>query len=245
MGSPPLATWDLILPASFFAAAAICFADPQWAPSILFTLMAFATIFVKPVISYYTKPATEGLTFALTDALNTITDESNKEAREELFKATAEFFTKLVHSTALTNTLKETLVSSLMDDDLQDAMLNTLQRSLIKATENENFRSTAKDVVKVSFTSALNDETFVRDLMTSIVGALVQASKEEELTKSILDIVTRAVSQALADENFVAELRGAVKDTLQDGELYKAGARGMVSAALGQASDIHKSFRRG
>jgi hypothetical protein len=80
---------------------------------------------------------------------------------------------------------------------------------------------------------ALNDENFVRDLMTSIVSALVQASKEDEITSAILDVVTRAVSQALADETFVQELRGAMKDTLQDGDMYKAGAKGILAAAFG------------
>ena len=100
-------------------------------------------------------------------------------------------------------------------------------------------------VIKKSFTGALSDEEFVRDLMSAIVGAVVQASKEEELTQSILDVVTQAVSQALADENFVSEIRGAVKDTLQDGELYKAGARGVVSAAFGfgkSAKDVGSSY---
>jgi hypothetical protein len=69
--------------------------------------------------------------------------------------------------------------------------------------------------------------------MSSIVGALVQASREEELTSAILDVVTAAVSQALADEKFTREIRGAVKDTLQDGDIYKSGVKGIFSAAFG------------
>jgi hypothetical protein len=65
---------------------------------------------------------------------------------------------------------------------------------------------------------------------------MVQASREEELTQSFLDVVTTAVTKALADEKFVTELRGAITSTLQDGEIYKAGARGMVSAAFGLRS---------
>ncbi|KAL7533960.1 hypothetical protein ACHAWF_004674 [Thalassiosira exigua] len=237
--------WDTIIPASLIAASAICWVDPSVAPSILFALMAVATIFISPVMQYYTRPATEELTHALTDALNTITDERNAEQREKLFNALAELTSEMVQSSALMNTLKKSLVYSLMDDDLHEAALDTLQTALIKASENEGFRSTALDVVKRAFTGALNDEEFVRELMSSIVGAMVQASKEEELTQSVLDVVTRAVSQALANESFVAEIRGAVKDTLQDGEIYKAGARGMVSAAFGQATDFKKSFGKG
>jgi hypothetical protein len=87
--------------------------------------------------------------------------------------------------------------------------------------------------VSQAFTGTLNDEAFVRDLMSSIVGAMVQASREEELTHSFMDVVTTAVTKALADEKFVMELWGAITSTLQDGEIYKAGARGMVSAAFG------------
>ncbi|KAL7541041.1 hypothetical protein ACHAXR_010580 [Thalassiosira sp. AJA248-18] len=215
------------------------------APSIVFGLLAFATVFISPVMQYFTKPATESMTCTITDALTVITDEKNSEQREKLFFALADLISKTVSSKALRNALKESLVSSLMDDDLHDATLNTLQTALIKSSENEGFRSTALDVVKRAFTGALSDEDFVRDLMASIVGAMVQASKEEELTQSILDVVTKAVSQALADEQFVAELRGAIKDTLQDGDIYKAGARGMVSAAFGHATEIQKSFRKG
>lgn len=205
-------SWDVIIPSSLFAASAICYIDPTMAPSIIFALLAFATLFISPVMQYFTKPATQSLTYTLTDALNTITDEGHSEQREKLFFAIADLISKSLQSTALTSALKESLVSSLMDEDV---------------------RSTAQNVVKQSFVGALNDEDFVHDFMTSIVGAIVQASKEEELTQSVLDVVTRAVSQALADESFVKEIRGAVKDTLQDGDIYKAGAKGIVSAGLG------------
>ena len=174
------------------------------------------------------------LTATVTDAINTITDETHDEQTEKLFTAIADLISKSVHSSALTATLKESFVSSLMDDDLHSATLDTLQRSLVKASDNEQLRMTVLDVTKSAFVGALNDDAFVRDLMGSIVSALVQASKEEELTMSLLDVTTRAVSQALADEAFVNEIRGAVKSTLQDGDLYKAGARGVLAAAIGQ-----------
>ena len=219
--------WDIIIPSSLFAASAICWIDPTIAPSIIFALLGFATVNITPVMQYFTKPATEGLTVTITDALNTITSEKHSEQREKLFFALADLISKSVQSTALRTTLKESLLSSLMDDDLHDATLNTLQTALIKASENEGFRSTALHVVKEALVGALRDEDFVRDLMSSIVGAMVQASQEEELTQSVLDVVTRAVSQALADESFVSEIRGAVKDTLQDGDICKAGANGI------------------
>jgi len=236
--------WDVIIPASLFAASAVCLVDPSLAPSIMFALLALATVFVSPVVTYFTKPATAGLTDTITDAINTITDDRYSTQREKLFYAIADLISISVQSEALKKALKESLVSSLMDDDLHDATLNTLQTALLKASENEGFRSTALDVVRSAFTGALNDEDFVRDLMESIVGAMVQASKEEELTQSMLDVVTRAVSQALADEKFVSELRGAVKDTLQDGGIYKAGAKGIMSAAFGFGQTAPETTKR-
>ena len=141
--------------------------------------------------------------------------------------------TQLSSSPALQSTIKQSLLSSLMDEDLHDASLDTIQLSLVKASQNDSFQSATLGLIKQAFTAALNDEAFVGDLMQSIVGAIVQASKEEELTKSVMDVVTLAVSQALNDERFVAELRGAIKDTLQDGDIYKAGAKGMLTAAFG------------
>jgi len=239
------AQWDIIIPSSLFLASAICWLDPSIAPSIIFAILGFSSVYITPVMQYFTKPATQSLTTTLTDALNTIADEKHSEQREKLFSAVSDLLVVTLQSETLTTTLKQSLLASLMDDDLHEATLNTLQTALIKASENEGFRTTALFVVKDAFVGALNDEEFVRDLMSSLVGAIVQASKEEELTQSILDVVTRAVSQALADESFVSEIRGAVKDTLSDGDIYKAGAKGMLSAGLGWGHEIKKSLGAG
>lgn len=169
------------------------------APAILFLLLAFATVFVTPVTLHFTKPATIGLTETLTDALNTIADDEHSDRRDRLFQSIADLISKSLESPALTNTLRESLISSLMHEGLHDAALNTLQRSMVLATENKSFQKTALEVVRVAFTSALNDQLFVRDLMSSVVGALVAASKDEELTQSLLDVITNAVSQALGE----------------------------------------------
>ena len=239
-GTNDSTSWEVLIPGSFFVASAICYVDPSLAPSLLFALLAFGTVFISPMVAFFTKPATEGLTGTVTDAINTITDDRYSEQREKFFDAIALLISKSIQS----NALKAAITESLMDEDLQDATLNTVQMALIKASENEDFRKSSLNIVRLAFVQALNDEEFVRDLMSSIVGALVQASKEEELTTSILDVVTCAVSQALADEKFVNEIRGAVKDTLQDGDIYKAGAKGMISAAFGGATEFQKSFMR-
>lgn len=226
--------YDIIIPGTLFLASALSYQNPQNAPSIAFFILALATIFITPVTKYFTRPATMNFIDTATDAINTITDEQHAEQTEKLFDAIADLISKSVNSSALTAIMKESFVASLMDDDLHEATLDTLQRSLVKASENERMRMTVLDITKRAFVGALNDAEFVRELMESIVSAIVQASKEEELTLSLLDVTTRAVSQALADEAFVHEIRGAVKSTLQDGDLYKAGARGMFAAAFGQ-----------
>lgn len=228
--------YDVLIPGTLFFASALCYQNPQNAASIAFAILALAAIFVAPVTRYFTRPATMNLITTMTDAINTITDEENLEQTEKLFNAIADLISKSVSSSALNATLKESFVASLMDDDLHEATLDTLQLSLVKASENERLRMTVLDVTKSAFVGALNDDDFVRELMASIVSAIVQASKEDELTLSLLEVTTRAVSQALADEAFVKELRGAVKSTLQDGDLYKAGARGVFAAAFGHRS---------
>ena len=228
--------YDVIIPGTLFLASAASYQNPQNAPSIAFAILALTAIFIVPVTKYFTRPATMNFIETMTDAINTITDEKHDVQTEKLFNAIADLISKSVSSSALTATMKESFVASLMDDDLHEATLDTLQLSLVKASENERLRMTVLDVTKRAFVGALNDDVFVRDLMASIVSAIVQASKEDELTLSLLEVTTRAVSQALADEAFVQELRGAVKSTLQDGDLYKAGARGVFAAAFGQRS---------
>ena len=225
--------FDVLIPSTFAAASAVCYLRPELFACVLFLILTLSTIYVQPVVNYFTAPATENLTGALTEAINTITDERNSDKRERLFDAISELINKSVNSAALQGTIKRSLLSSLMDEDLHDASLNTIQLSLVKASQNDSFQNTILSVVKRAFTAALSDEDFVGDLMQGMVGAIVQASKEEELTRSVMDVVTLAVSQALNDERFVAELRGAIKDTLQDGDIYKAGAKGMLTAAFG------------
>ncbi len=229
-GDPP---WDKIIPAIFFAASVVCYVDPTKAPSMFFALLGFTTIFISPVMTFLAAPVTKGLTGTVTASLDAFTADENGPRRERLYESIADLLSTSLHSSTLRDAVRESLVNSLTDESLHDAALNTLQSALIKASENEGLRTAVRLMVRQAFTGALNDEAFVRDLMSSIVGAMVQASREEELTQSFLDVVTTAVTKALADEKFVMELRGAITSTLQDGEIYKAGARGMVSAAFG------------
>jgi hypothetical protein len=226
--------WETIIPASFFAAAAACWYSPEFAPSIAFVILGFGAVFFDSFAAYFTKPAVLGLSVALTDSFQTFAAEENSEQTDRLLDALADSIGRALQSSALTSTIKASIMDTLKDDDLQRATIHTLQSALIKASENEGFRETAMDVTKRAFVGALSNKDYVDELMTSIVSAIVSASQNEELTKSLLGVVTQAVSEALADEDFVSEIRGAVKDCLRDGDLYRAGAKGMISAAFGR-----------
>lgn len=226
--------WDIAIPASFLAASAACWYAPDFAPSVTFALLGFATLFFDSVATYFTKPAATGLSLVLTDSFQTFADEENAEETDRLLNALANSIGRALQSSALTSTVKSSIIDVLKDDDLQAATIYTLQSALIKASENEGFRDTAMDMTKRAFVGALSNEDFVKALMTSIVSAIVSASQEEELTKSIMGVVTQAVSEALADEQFVGEITGAVKECLRDGDFYRASASGMIKAALGR-----------
>lgn len=226
--------WETAVPAALFVSSAVCWYNPQRASSIAFLMIGFTFLFMDSLASYFTKPAAQGLSLSITDALNTFTSEENSEQADQLFKAMTETISKALQSRELVSTLKHSFAEAMKDDDLQRAALDTLQNALVKASENEDFQEIALEITQRAFVAALSNEAFVKDLMTSVVNAIVMASQDEQLTKSILGVVTQAVSEALADEAFTSELRGAVKDTLKDGEIYQAGARGMLSAAFGR-----------
>lgn len=228
--------WETIVPSAWFVAAAVCWYDPQLGFSIAFMMVGFTYLFMDSLATYFTKPAVQGMSAALTDALNTFASEENSEQADLLFDALTETISKALQSHALVSTLKHSFAETLQDDELQQVGIDTLQSALIKASENDEFQETALNVTKKAFIAALSNEAFVKELMESVVNAIVMASQDEQLTKSILGVVTQAVSEALADDDFTSELRGAVKDALRDGDIYRAGATGMISAAFGRPS---------
>jgi len=77
---------------------------------------------------------------------------------------------------------------------------------------------------------ALSDESFINESMQAAVSAIVTASQDEVLRASIMSVVTEAVSDALKDEEFIGEFRGVIKGCLTDGEIYRSGAKGVISA---------------
>ena len=227
--SLPLGT---IIPAFFFASAAVCFCDPAQAPFLLFLTLGLGASYLDPIIAHFTEPAARGMTLAIADSLATFADETNKAQTDRLLKAIADSLVRVLQSGDLRLALNDAIIRTLTDGDLQAATITTLQQALVLASEDEGFVETALDVTKRAFVGALQNRDFVEELMESMVGAIVQAAQNEQLHQAIMSVVTKAVSEALRDERFMSEIRSAVKESLQDGEIYRAGAKGMISAAL-------------
>ena len=224
--------YETIIPGCFFAASAVCWFDPARSPFIVFVMLGLCSMFFGSIRSHFSDSATRGLTVAMADALTTFADETNREQTDRFLKAIADSIARGLQSSDLRSTMNDAIISTLTDGDLQRATITTLQQALVKASEDEGFAETAMDVTKRAFVGALKNEDFVKELMECMVSAMVQAAQNEQLNKSIVAIVTQAVSEALRDERFMSEIRGAVKDALQDGEIYRAGAKGMISAAM-------------
>ena len=128
--------------------------------------------------------------------------------------------------------IKSSLVNILTDRELHVIMLQTIQEGIIQASNDVNFRQTLLDVTKKSLVAAMKDEVFIKELMNSIVDAIILSSQNEKLRDGMLEVITKGMSDALQNEQFVKVFRSAVKDTLQDKELYRASAKGILSAAI-------------
>ena len=99
--------------------------------------------------------------------------------------------------------MKKTFIEVLSDDELHDAAIQTMNKALKKAAENEEFQETFFDVIKRAFVGALNNESFISESMNSGVAAMVRASQDEVLRQNMLSVVTQAVSDALNDDEFL------------------------------------------
>lgn len=202
--------WETVIPASLFLCSALCYARPELFPSILFGLLAFAGIFLDSIGAYITRR----MSWAISESLTVFSDDRQNQQINKVI-----------------TTVKNFIIGLLTDEELHAAAIRTLQSSLIQASENTEFRDTALDVTKRAFVGALSDEKLIGELVDAIVDAIVSASQNEKLRKTMLEVVTQGMSDALEDEKFVSIFRGAVRDTLKDKDLYRAGARGILAAA--------------
>lgn len=227
--------WETVIPAALFIASAVSFVSPDRAPAILFFMFGCFSIFLDSFVAYFTRPFADGLSNAVTDTMVTFYDEGNKEQTDRLLDAVAKSIGRALQSDALTEQVKASAIEVFCSDDLQEAAITTIQSAMEKAADNAHFKETVLNVTRIAFVGALSDDDFVREAMGSAVAAMVAASKDEELKQSVMDVVTQAVTEALNDERFVAVMRDALKGTLSDGDIYRAGAKGMISGVFGRA----------
>jgi hypothetical protein len=224
---------DIIVGGACFAASAVCLYRPELASSILFFFVGSIAFFLEVWIKTVAAPsATKTVSNVVTESLQAFVAQENSDDTDRLLDAVSESIARALQSTSLVSTVKSSISETIQDDELQSAVINTLQSALVKVSQNQGFQNTTMDVTRRAFLGALGNEQFVKELMTSVVQAIVSASQDEKLKKAVMSVVTEAVSEALADERFTAEIRGAVKATLKDGELYRAGVSGVLSAAL-------------
>lgn len=225
--------WETVIPTVFLAASAACWYDPTKAPAIAFFMIGCAIAFFDSFASYFTKPAADALSKALTDAMLAFSDEENMAQTDRLLDALANSISRALQSSTLTSTAKTSLIEALSDDDLQSAAINTLQMAMKKAADNDDFKGVVLSIMKRSFGGALKDEYFIKDSIESGVTAMVIASQNEVLRQSMHNVVTQAVSDALKDEQLVAEFKEVIKGCLTDGGIYRSGATGIIDAATG------------
>jgi len=225
--------WDIVIPAAFFASSAACFYDPSLSPTICFFMIGCGMLCFDSVSSYFTKPVTKGLSKALTNSMMTFADEENRERTDMLLDALSVSIGRALESSSLKNTVKKSFIETMSDDELQSAVISTVKEAMEKAGQNDELKATAFDITKGAFVGALSDESFINESMEAAVDAMVTASQNAVLCDSLLSVVKQAISEAMHDEEFVAEFRTVVKDCLTDGDIYRAGAKGVVSAAFG------------
>lgn len=221
--------WEITIPATFFAAAAACMYDPTMAPSITFIMIGCALCCYKSVMSYFTKPASEGLTSAMTDSM--ILFAQSEEQTDRLLDALAVSLERALQSSSLQGIVKKSFMEILSDDELQEATIQTLQKAMKKASENQEFQDTCFDVVKRAFVGALNNESFISESINSGVSAMVTASQDAILRQNVLSVVTQGVSSALNDDEFLEEIKNVIKACLEDEDFFRSGAKGILKAA--------------
>jgi len=82
----------------------------------------------------YEAAAAEGLSKALTDSLSAFADESDKEQTEMLLDALASSIGRALQSSALMGTVKTSIIETVSDDELQTAVINTVQAGMRQLT---------------------------------------------------------------------------------------------------------------
>lgn len=224
------------IPASLAVASAVCFVDPSKFPSVLFAFLFLGFLFRDSLLGFVTQP----LLRHVSESTTQVVEEAFRD--EDRFDRLLSAGTNALQRSAkpLRKTLKEAIVESMQDEELESILLKTTTRAIVKATQDESLLEAFSTVTKQSMLAILRDQRFLKDSTRLLVDSLLAAVKDEELTEALLAVGTGAVSAALQDEKFVAIFRTVMKDVLSDGSMYRAGAAGLVGAFLPKGSQRGK-----
>ncbi|CAB9512532.1 expressed unknown protein [Seminavis robusta] len=218
------------IPASLAVAAAICWLDPSKTGAVFFGLMALGFVFRRPLLELMTRPISQHITEAATKSWEDLARDPDRFDR--LLTASTDALKRAIGSEPLRATLKGAIVESMNDQELEGAMLDTINNAIVKSAQDEQLLTALKSVSKQSLLETLRDKEFMTQTVSSLVEAMLEASKDEGLKKALMEIATDSVSTALQDEKFVSMVRKVLKDTLKDKDLYRASAAGVVGAFM-------------
>lgn len=232
---PDFCFWfEAAIPAFLAVAAAICWVVPDKFPSIVFVMCSLSFVFRDPLLQVLSRPVSRHISESVTETVEGLF--RNEKQFDRLLMAGTDALEQTMASAPLRSSLKMAIVESVQNEDLLDAVLATTTNAIVKASKDDSMREALTVVSKTGVLEALRDEEFMKDIVASLVAAILSASKDPELKTAMLEIGTDAVSTALQDEKFVAVFRGVVKDSLRDGEMYRAGASGLIGAIMPRMS---------
>jgi len=226
--------WDTAIPASLAVAAAVCLVDPSKFPAIFFVFVGLCFLLRAPLMEAMTRP----IAFHLSEtATSTVEEFLGSEKRlDRLWTASSGAIQHAMGSGHLQQTLKNAIVDSTQDEDLENILLATVTQAIVKATKDDSMLEALTGVAKQGLLEALRDKEFMKDSVSSLVEAILEASQDSKLKDAFMIIVTESVQTALQDEQFVNMFAQVMKDVLSDGSMYRASASGLIGAITGRSS---------
>lgn len=132
------------------------------------------------------------------------------EHLDPLLNAVSDAIRKAITNSQFKAALKEAVIDSLRDDELQKEMICTLSSGAIAASKDAGFLAAILSVTKDAVTQALKDEGFIAEMLSTLTGATVMASRDEELRGTVLSVVKDAVTDSLKDDGFMADMLSTI-----------------------------------
>mmetsp|Transcript_4353 Transcript_4353/g.5023 ORF Transcript_4353/g.5023 Transcript_4353/m.5023 type:complete len:243 (-) Transcript_4353:88-816(-) len=221
---------DILVPAALFGSSFLCYFDYTLFPTILFSLLGFGFLLRNTLVDSFLGYVINYVSFNLKKLDNLEKKTILLQIKERLIEFEKETDLSQSVFAPMEKTLKSAIIKSLQDDQTQYEILATTTSAIIKASEDEALKKAIMQHIKMAVVEGIQDQHFIEGIVKSILAASETILKNEEIKKGILNIITEAVTTALQDERIVTVFRKIMKDTLQDGALYRATAKGLLGA---------------